>query len=207
MTLGEVYGLNFDIKSFAVDNHFVQQATKVSYLFGEKLQPFCMMAGQEQQSHGVVDISTLGALHNPEITFIREIADMRRQQYKEQGISIPQHELKDKLLYYDYLMSISICYIEIPKYHTKNGVAQNTYDKFLVTKNPEIMASWTSMSAGDMQNKYSHRIAVDESELRYNDLRAVRLTSTKKENKIVCPRKPFNIEKMTCTPLFMTYIS
>ena len=113
--------------------------------------------------------------------------------------------MKRKLLFFDYLMTVSICYIEIPKFTTKNGMHLKTFDKFLCTRNPAIMATWMGTSTNEMQVKYSSRITVRQVEFNNNEMRFVKLNHTKKGNSVTVPRNASSIEEMKCIPLYMLY--
>lgn len=102
-------------------------------------------------------------------------------------------------------MTISICYVEIPKYVTKDGMPMATYDKFLCTRNPAIMGAWMGADPSEMQAKYSSRITSRQVEFNINELRCVKLNHTNKGNSITVPRTAYNVEKMTCIPMYMLY--
>lgn len=204
--MSDFYGLDASIKSFAVANDFVINTNKACYQLGQNLQPFCLYANDSQKEFGVLDFATFNGFFNEGQSLIDEIVDYRQKAYKDFGINIStDDELKKKLLFYDYLMTISICYVEIPKYVTKNGVAQATFDKFLCTKNPAIMAAWMGCEPAEMQAKYSARIRPTQPEFNANELRCVKLNHTNKGNSITVPRAVYNVEKMTCVPMYMLY--
>lgn len=200
-----MYGLNRSILSFAVSNDFVQSMNKICYKLGQGYQPFCFFANDTQKKYGVLDFTTFNGFLDSNITLLDEIANMRREVYKSLGIIMSATDLAKKTLFIDYLMSISICYIEIPKYTRKDGMAQKTFDKYLVTKNPAIMAAWMGCQPAEMQAKYSSRIASNQVDLGDNCIRAVKLLSSAKGNSISCPRGAYSVEEMTCIPLFMLY--
>jgi hypothetical protein len=204
--MSDFYGLNYSIKSFAVANDFVINTNKACYSLGQQLQPFCLYANDEQKNYGVLDFATFSAFLNQDISLIDEIVDYRKGVFKDFGINInTSDEFKKKLLFYDYLMTISICYVEIPKYVTKEGVPTATFDKFLCTKNPAIMGAWVGADTSEMQAKYSSRIVARQVEFDVNELRCVKLNHTSKGNSITVPRNAYSIEKMTCIPMYMLY--
>lgn len=201
-----MYGLNFDVKSFAVANEFVLQTNKVCYKLGQQLQPFCFFADERQKEYGVIDFTTFDGLCGSGKSFVDEVVDFRRDLFKTFGIMADTSDvLKKKLLLYDYLMSISICYVEIPKYVTKDGQATATFDKFLCTKNPAIMGAWMGMDAKEMQAKYSSKITSRQTEFDRNEIRYVKLATAAKGNSISVPRNASCTDKMTCIPLYMLY--
>lgn len=203
--LDSVYGLNFSVKSFAVANPFVEQLNKVCYKLGQNLQPFTLLAGDTEKSYGVLDLAEFQGLVDSSKTLYNEIAEYRLEVYKQSGISLVMSEDIKKVLFFDYLMTISMCYIEIPKFTTKDGVAQRTFDKFLVTRNPAVMGIWMSDLPNNMQIKYSSKIASRQVEFLNNEIRAVKLVSSGKGNSITVPRNSFNTNEMKCIPLFMSY--
>lgn len=205
MTLDECYGLNFSVKSFAVANAFVSQLNKVCYALGKNLQTFTLLGGDQENKYGVLDLAQFEGLVDQSKTLFDEIVDYRLEVYKKSNMFFQPNDLIKKTLFFDYLMTISMCYIEIPKYHTKEGVSQKTYDKFLVTRNPNVMAIWLGATSNEMQVKYSTRISSNTFELSQGEIRAVKLSSSGKGNSIIAARTPFKVESMTCIPLFMSY--
>lgn len=201
-----MYSLDKSILSFAVSNDFVQNLNKVCYKLGQSYQPFCFFSSEVQNTYGVLDFAKFNGFLSPDKSLVDEIFDLRSEAYKQSGIflSDTDEDIK-KTIFYDYLMSISICYIEIPKYITKDGLAQRTFDKFLVTKNPAIMSAWMGCQPAEMQAKYSARISSTQIEMINNELRAVKLLTSAKGNSISCPRGAFSTKSMTCIPLFMLY--
>ena len=200
-----MYSLDKSILSFAVSNDFVVNMNKVCYRLGQEYQPFCFFADDTQKSYNVIDFTTFNGLLDSNKTLLDEISDMRKEVYKNNGVFLSNDDETKKTLFFDYLMSISICYVEIPKYTTRDGMAQRTFDKFLVTKNPAVMASWMGCQPSEMQAKYSARIASNQIDLGDNELRAVKLLTSAKGNSISCPRNTFKVKDMTCIPLFMLY--
>lgn len=204
--MSDFYGLNYSVKSFAVANDFVVNTNKACYALGQQLLPFCLYANEDQKKYGVLDFATFQAFLNPQISLIDEIVEYRHQAFKDTGINVDiRDEVKKKLLFYDYLMTISICYVEIPKYVTKEGMPMATYDKFLCTRNPAIMGAWMGADPAEMQAKYSSRIVSRQVEFNINELRCVKLNHTNKGNSITVPRTAYNVEKMTCIPMYMLY--
>lgn len=204
--MSDFYGLNYSVKSFAVANDFVVNTNKACYALGQQLLPFCLYANEDQKKYEVLDFATFQAFLNPQISLIDEIVEYRHQAFKDTGINVDiRDEVKKKLLFYDYLMTISICYVEIPKYVTKDGMPMATYDKFLCTRNPAIMGAWMGADPSEMQAKYSSRITSRQVEFNINELRCVKLNHTNKGNSITVPRTAYNAEKMTCIPMYMLY--
>ena len=201
-----MYGLNHSIKSFAVANEFVSRLNTGCYQMGKNLQPFCFFASDLQKQWGVVDIGQFSGFVNNEISLIKEISGYRRELYTNTNFGLlPYGDNIDKVLFYDYLLSVSICYIEVPRITSKNGVSKKTYDKFLATRNPFIMSAWMGFPASEMQSKYSTRIEHTNADFITNMVRVAKLSSSAKGNTITIPRSNFDVTEMTCIPLFMLY--
>lgn len=206
MGLGDVYGLNFPIKSLAVANEFVTNANKACYALGQNLRPFCIYANETQKENGVIEIASFGGICDSSKTMVDEIIEYRKSVYEDWGISVDiSDELKRKLLLFDYLMTISVCYVEVPKYTTQDGIAKPTFDKFLCTRNPQLMATWMGDTASAMQAKYSSRLKCNQFTFDDNIITLVKLNMTGKGNTITQPRNPYSVQDMTCTPLFMLH--
>ena len=205
MTTEELYGLNFPVKSLAIANPFVEKVLyKSSYILGQQMTPFCMYANDIQKQYGVVDMATFKGLIDTNTTLLDEIAAYRKDVFKNVGLYLDTtDELKKKYLFYDYLMTVAICYVEIPTYKTKDGIAQKSFDKFFATRNPVLMATWMGMDASAMQIKYSSQININQAMISDNEIRYVKLGRTNKGNKITVPKKNGKIDNMTCIPLFM----
>lgn len=198
------YSMDCSIKSFAVANEWSATLNKICYKLGKQLKPFSLLSDEYQEKYGVLDLAKCGGLIDQTMPMIDEVAKVRNEEY---GI-IKKAELDDKdkrALFIHYLMATSICYCEVEKWKTTNGVASKTYDKFLCTRNPAIMGAWMGMSPAEMQAKYSRRIQVDTADLNEGVLRYVKLLSSAKGNSISVPRTFASYENMRCVPLFMLY--
>lgn len=205
--LEATYGLGKPVSSFAIENEFVKIMNKGCFELGKILKPFCFFPNEIQEKYEVIDISAFEGLCDNSKTLVDEVVGYRCKKYADMGffgLNTADAQIK-RLLFIDYLLSVSLCYIEIPKYATRNGVAQKTFDKFLATKNPSIMAAWMGASTEEMQAKYSSRIASTQADFANGVLRCVKLNYTAKGTTITCPRGQFSTAEMVCTPLFMTY--
>lgn len=201
-----VYGLNFSVKSFAVSNQFVIDTNKACYALGQQLTPFCIFGRDAQISNGVADFATFQGILDSSKTLVSEIADYRADVYRSTGMPIDfSSDIKKKLLFFDYLMTISMCYVEVPKYTTKDGRPTPTYDKFLCTRNPAIMGAWMGAEPAEMQARYSAKIGINYAEFDKNELRFVKLNNSAKGNSITVPRSTYSVEKMVCIPVYMLY--
>lgn len=204
--MSDFYGLSYGVKSFAVANEFVINTNKACYALGKNLQPFCIYGGETQKQYGVLDFATFDGFLNPEKSLVEEIAEMRSESYRGSYLPIDLSlEMQQKMLFFDYLLSISVCYVEIPKYITKDGMSMATYDKFLCTKNPSIMATWMGSSVNEMQAKYSPRIQLTGVNFIDCQLKLVKLNHTAKGNSITVPRAIYSVERMVCIPMYMMY--
>lgn len=200
------YDLDHSVKSFAVANDFVQFSNKACHSLGQAMRPFGICIGDLQRQYGVLDIAEFEGLSGKGVTLMQEIAEFRQSEFKNVGIHVDISDpVKSKLLLLDYLMSISICYVEVPKYITKEGYATPTFDKYLCTRNPAVMAAWMGADTAEMQAKYSARIQSRQVEFNDNMLRFVKLNHSSKGNSITLPRNAASVEKMTCIPLYMLY--
>lgn len=205
---GEVfmYGLDYAIKSFAVANEFVVTLNKVSHTLGGKLQPFSLCSDEYQKKHNVLDLAKFAGLQNGGMSLIDEVSSVRRDLLVKSGYHVGElDDAKKKTLFYQYLMTVSICYVEVEKWKTVSGVTQPTYDKFLCTRNPAIIGAWMGITPGEAQAKYSARIKTDNAELDANIVRFVKLNQSAKGNSVTVPRTLVSTEKMRCVPLFMLY--
>lgn len=201
--MDKYYGLNASIMSLAVSNELVITMNKACYKLGMDLKPFCLYATDKQKEFGVVDFALFDGLGGTD-TLINEIVNYRKDVIAQSGVHVDiTDEVKKKLLFYNYLMSISVCYVEIPKYVTKDGMPMSTYDKFLCTRNPSLMATWMGDTQNAMQAKYSHRLKLNQLDCNENLIRCVKLNQSSKGNSIILPRTAYSVEKMTCIPLFM----
>lgn len=198
------YSMDCSIKSFAVANEWSATLNKICYKLGKQLKPFSLLSDEYQEKYCVLDLAKCGGLIDQTMPMIDEVAKVRNEEYN----IIKKSELNDKdkrALFIHYLMATSICYCEVEKWKTTNGVASKTYDKFLCTRNPAIMGAWMGMSPAEMQAKYSRRIQVDIADLNEGVLRYVKLLSSAKGNSISVPRTFASYENMRCVPLFMLY--
>lgn len=184
-----VYGLDAEVRSLAVANEFVSTMNKVCYALGEQLQPFDFFRD------GVVDFSTFEGLAG-QSSLLDEIRAFREE---SAGYKMPN----DKWMLFSYLLSVSVCYVEVPKWVTKMGVRTATYDKFLCTRNPKLMGAWMGMPANEMQAKYSPRIKMGFNDHELHQLKLVKLNQSNKGNSITVPRSAVNCEEIHCMPLFM----
>ena len=201
-----LYDLDYSVKSFAVANDFVVNTNKACYQLGKNLQPFGIFINDTQKQYGVLDFASFQGFLDPSMTLVEEIANYRKDVFRNSGINVDiSDETKRRLLFFDYLTTISICYVEVPKYVTKDGMPMATFDKFLCTRNPAIMGAWMGCDPAEMQAKYSAKIRSQQVDFNDNLLRVVKLNHTSKGNSVSVPRTAYDVTKMTCIPMYMLY--
>ena len=74
--LVDTYGLDFEPKSFAISNDFMQKASKVCYALGENLKPFAIFAKDYQRKAGVLDFAQLGGIVDESKTMVQEVVSV-----------------------------------------------------------------------------------------------------------------------------------
>lgn len=206
--LVDIYGLDFEPKNFAISNEFMQMASKVCYTLGKNLKPFAIFAKDYQRKAGVLDFAQLGGIADESKTMVQEIVSIWAPFLETQGYSVDIGDpVEIKQMFYDYLLSTSICYIEIPKYaKMRDGSGHNTYDKYLATKNMKLLALWLGMSEEECQAKYSAKVKYIAGEYDEHLIRFVKPTySVQKGNGVSTIRKAVDVTKMSCIPICMTY--
>ena len=185
-----MYSLDTEIKNFAVTNEFVKITSDVCYKLGTILKPFSIYAQSDKQ----IDFATFKGIVNPNQFITDEIANIRRNKFP--GAST-------KYLFIDYLLSASICYVEIPKFITKDGIATHSYDKFLCTRNPAIIRQWLGTSIEDTWTKYASKLIISPENIATNEIPIIKLNTSGKGNTVTVPRKSLKLDKLVCIPLYM----
>lgn len=212
MSLSSVYEIPSDMSinksELRVNNLFCDQLSKVAYVMGTRLTPFRFgtVMGKELDL-SVLHLEKAQGLANSGNSIYSEIVSYRKVQLEDRGMkfecdtnTVTPLALS---LFYDYLLSVSICYIEIPKTITRNGVVSNTYDKFLATKNVALISEWAGLPMLDVTKKYGERLSTRLADLFDSNLRVAKLQFTKGNRKVSIPRGATNIQGMTCMPLFV----
>lgn len=200
------YDLTGAVKSFSVENIFSTEMSKLAYKLGENIKPFCFVADKFQKESNVIDLITFGGFDNSSITLLDDVVNERISSLSTSGIGFSEvtDDLK-KTLFYQYLITMSVCYVEVECWKTRNGSSTPSYDKFLVTRNPALMSAWMGIPQAEAQAKYCKRIAPSSFELSEGTLRFVKLNQSTKGNSITVPRVVYNTKNMKCVPLFMLY--
>lgn len=199
----KMYSLDKEVKSLAIANDFVVTTNKACYKLGDELTPFCICGSDLQKEWCVPDFAEFGGCVNQDVNLMTDIATERAKVYLQTGIRTTPE--MNRLLFFDYLLTVSVCYVEVPKWVTKNGIPQESFDKFLCTRNPALMAAWMGASTSEMQARYSAKIRCTQADFEHGELRMVRLNHSGKGNSISVPRGTFSAESMTCIPLYMLY--
>lgn len=201
----EKYGMNYAIKSFAVANEFTELMNKACYKLGKDLKPFSLCSDKYQAEHNVLDLATFAGFEHQDRTMVDDISLCRQEDFHIIQTSSELSDMQKRMLFFDYLMCSSICYVEVEKWRTEYGKATPTYDKMLVTRNPAIMAAWMGVTPQEMKAKYSRRISYDGNELTNGIVRYVKLNTSAKGNSISAPRSFVSVDKMKCVPLYMLH--
>lgn len=205
-TLNNFYGLGFPIKSFSVANQFVLDTNKACYKLGQNLIPFCIYGNADQCKESVVDFSNFTGLVDSGKGLVEEVAKYRAEGYRDIGIllDVGSEDVR-RTLFYDFLLSTSLCYVELPKTRVKNGKEFASYDKFFCTRNPAILGAWMGCSKDEMQAKFSARIQARSVELLNTELRVVQCFSSIGENSVTVLRSTLSSRGMICIPVYMLH--
>lgn len=195
-----MYELGGNVRSFSFENGFTTTLSKVAYKWGQTLTPFCIYADEYQQ--GVLDVTSFSGLEGKGL-LVDEVFEARKAVFEQEGIRIT--DAMKKAVFLQYLLTVSVCYVEIEKWKTQLGVPTPTYDKGLYTRSPRLMAAWMGSTEGQMISKYSAKLRTTSFELGEGTLRAVRLNQSAKGNSITMPRSPLEVSKIKVIPLFMLY--
>lgn len=202
------YGLDFPVASFAISNEFNIMANKVCYRLGKNLTPFTIFARDFAREHKVTDFAQFGGIVDHNKTMIHEISEFWGNTLESMGYTIDRDDpLTLKHLMIDYMLTTSICYIEVPKYvRGKDMIGHNSYDKYLATKNPKLLTAWTGIDEAEATRKYSIKVSYMGSEFEEHEIRFVKPTySAQKGNGISTVRKAVPVQGMNCIPLYMLY--
>lgn len=202
------YGLNFPAASFAIGNEFNTMANKVCYQLGKNLKPFTIFARDFAREHKVTDFAQFNGIVDPNKTMVKEIAEFWGNFLETQGYSIDWDDpLTLKHLMIDYMLNTSICYIEVPKYvRGKDSIGHNSYDKYLATKNMQLISDWTGIELAEVDRKYDIKTRYLGSEFEEHELRFIKPTYTaQKGNGVSTVRKAVSVQGMNCIPLYMLY--
>lgn len=202
--LSEFYDLTGEVVDLSIHNTFTRTLDCVGSYMGENLRTFGFFLDEVQVKHGVTDVALAPGLFDKTVPLYVDVANHRRDMLRQQGIFVSdQSEHMNKMLFYDYLLTSCVCYVEVPKMVEKNGTLVKTYDKFLGTKNLRLFSQWIDEPVQTLQYKYIDKVQTSYYDLQSNLLRLGKLTSTKNGGKITIPRTPVEITElgMRCIPL------
>lgn len=201
----ENYRLDGEVASLAIRNRFTECLNNVAYNLGVSLKPFCFYANTTQVEHSVIDLCNVGLDAGSETTIFNDIVAVRREQLALEGVFLPTEiDLETKrLLFLDYMLSVSVCYIEIPKFITKNSRRQLAYEKFFATNNLRLISYWIDESIERVTLKYGGVVKTSFLDFTNKEVRLVKLGIGSKGTKVTVPRKAISHLNMSCTPLFM----
>jgi len=201
----KVYGLKGLVKSFAIDNEFTRILNKGCNMMGSNLKCFAMGCSPQQDKWGVTDLAEFNGFYDSSKSLFDEIVAYRRQVYSNVYSGLADTPAINVALFYDYLLSVSACYVEYARVVTKGNTTQKKYFKGIYTKNPAIMASWMGTSANEMQAKYGSKVSQLPSDFATSRVKVVCLDTSKGSNTIKVPREALDCSSITCVPLFMQY--
>ena len=174
--------------------------------FTDIMRQSCKSLGENLQVWGIykegvsIDFANFEGLVDKNKKLVKEIAEYVGNSIGLDADNIVNH----KALFLDYLASIGICYVEVPKFITKNGSPQHTYDKFMCTKNPKIIQAILKEKGVDgsdletIQNKYAVQLAPSDND----DFWCVRINTSGK-TVVTKPIKAYDASKIKLTPVFM----
>lgn len=196
------YSLAGGVSGYHIDNGFTRYLSKVCTDFGSKLQPFNVLIKKDMKKFNVSDIAFLsGISHELTATYgglllCQEAAIVRAEMLRERGVHVPLNE-SDAMtsLFYDYLLSCCVCYVEIESDSMK-------MQKFLATKNLRVLSELTNIPVKDLQVKYGSRMETTAVELRGGMLRYLEVSYRRGVMNVVAPRQPINKNEIRVIPLF-----
>ena len=197
-----MYQTGKESNNFTIENEFTRITRGVAEILGRQLKPFCFYKDVVQKEYGVLDFCTFQGLQNDGKTLEEDIVAYQKEQYLEKGVIIPSGYSK-KLLVYDYLLTTSLCYIEIVRKATIKGVSVPRVDKYLATKNPSIMGEWLGLSKEEMQAKYGVHLKPPTHSFVLGEMKFAILKSGKKGNSISIPSRAYNVDEIRCTPMYL----
>ena len=203
---------NGEVLSFAIGNDFTVQMSKVAYAVGTKLTPFCMFAVDFQKANNVTDFMNFGGIVNTNITLADDIVRFMLQKTGTPANDIDSTlatltEEQKKALCVRYMLSVSICYVEVDKWKTSMGERVHTYDKFLCTSNTRLLAEWLGDSHKliEMEGKYGTKLLYSDDDVANDVIHFVKCNQTAKGNSLTAPRNAFKAKDIRLVPLFMLY--
>ena len=205
MDRSQVYSLTEGLGDISVINHFTKTLSSVAYNLGLQLRPFNILNTKEESENGLLDIAEFQGMLGGTDNIFNEVAKERMMQLQGQDVYFGEDVMVDikETMFYDYLLSSSICYIEFTKLATnKSGVQYVKYEKFLATRNTDLIANWLGISKDEAYSKYAERVESNYSNLWCNSLRVAKLVYKNDEHSVSIPRNPIQVMSIRCVPLF-----
>lgn len=205
MDRSQAYSLDGDLGDISVINEFTKTLSNVAYNLGLQLRPFSILGTEEDSKNGILDIAEFQGMTGGKDNIFNEVAKERMMQLQGQDSYFGEDVMVDikQTMFYDYLLSSSICYIEYTRLGTnKAGVQYVKYEKFLATRNTDFIAKWLGISKEEAFSKYAERIESNYSNLWGNTLRLAKLVYKNDVHAVSIPRNPIQTLSIRCTPLF-----
>lgn len=198
------YSLGGEILNMRIKNRFTDVLFEACTALTNQLRPFTFLATELQTSRGVIDISTIQGLDNPNLSIRQDIAYYRLEEYNKQGIFLPK--LTDEFtntLYLEYLLSVAVCYVEEPTTKQVDGIIQEGYNKFLATRNIPLLARWLGITVSECIEKYGKKLTITGFNLESSEITYIKLNiSAKNGITATTPRNKLNLQTALCTPAF-----
>lgn len=213
MTMDEVYGLvskNFIEEICAVDNPFIRQAAYlaseqakqlkvVSFVIKDKVNNRGEIAqkGIHPSEKSVIDITKLTPLVDKQHrNLMEEIAHYRFMQMNFPDVYPDWWKENKEMLMIDYLLSASLCYVEV--FDSSSHV-----DKFFATRNRFIAGALTGAQPHETA-KYNSYLQTFSLNYQNRQLKVLKVAANKNGFRITQPRSYLDFNKsIKVTPLFL----
>lgn len=164
----------------------------VAYKIGISLKPLTFYALDAQKGKGVLELGYFNGLNGSGRTLEREVES-------EWDTGCPA--MNSRTAFLDYLLSTSVCYVELHRGHRINGKVEQTYSKNLVTRSPDLVQNWLGEGV-----QIPKRVKIEYLPQEYTNgqIRCVYLNDTKtKGHTIAVPRDPLYAQDVRCLPQYM----
>ena len=170
---------------------------KFAYASGKQMIPFGIFLSKVQQDKGVTPVLKLTGFGGREETLVKRISDYWSEQVGIEDLSV-------KWLLIDYFLTLGACYVELPKFTTKEGMSTPTFDKFIATKNIDVIARWLGLDYETADIKYGTKIrSFEHLSQTEGKIYAIKLTIKDGNPTVSVPRTLTIIDSMNVAPLFM----
>lgn len=164
--------------------------------FNELLLKYVRSCHEEGSTWGIYEESDVEVSRRVEDDFktiLERLREYRLGLYRTQGI-YNCDSMSMQYVLYDYLLSAGVCYVEIPKWKTENGIPKRTFDKGFYTKNPFIIASWLGVPVQEVVNRYTCKTQTLGSDSKDGVLRSIRLNTKAGNNTVTLPRRHITMD-------------